>query len=225
MKGCCNVKKNLARRGIDHLRTIFDTESAGRLIAISPVVGIVAGLGAAAFYYLLSLTQQFLLGHIEGYYPPPAGNEGGGDFFQMPLYWWAVLAVPTLGGLLCGLIVYGFAPEAEGHGTDAMVRAFHRAGGRIRGRVPFVKAIASIITIGSGGSAGREGPIAQIGAGFGAFLAERLGLSERDRRLLMLSGAAGGIGAIFAPPWAGPCSLPRCSTNRRRWNTRRSSRR
>lgn len=203
MRGCSNVKKNPARRIIDHLRTIFDTESAGRLIAISPAVGIAAGLGAAAFYYLLSLTQQYLLGHIEGYYPPPAGSEGTGDFFQMPLYWWAVLAVPTIGGLVCGLVVYGFAPEAEGHGTDAMVRAFHRAGGRIRARVPLVKSIASIITIGSGGSAGREGPIAQIGAGFGSFLAQRLGLSERDRRLLMLSGAAGGIGAIFRAPLGG----------------------
>ncbi len=93
--------------------------------------------------------------------------------------------------------MYRFAPEAEGHGTDAMVKAFHRLGGKIRARVPFVKSIASILTIGTGGSAGREGPIAQIGAGFGAFLADRVGLSERERRLLMLAGGAGGIGAIF----------------------------
>ena len=197
------MKASLAGKAVDHFRTIFDTESAGRLIVLSPLVGIVAGLGAAAFFYLLTLTQGYVLGNLEGYYPPPAGSEGTGHIPQMPQYWWAVLAVPTLGGLACGLLVYGLAPEAEGHGTDAMVRSFHRAGGRIRARVPFIKAVASILTIGTGGSAGREGPIAQIGAGFGAFVAERLGLSERDRRLLMLSGASGGIGAIFRAPLGG----------------------
>ena len=124
------------------------------------------------------------------------GQRNGGN-------WWAVILVPAVGGLLCGLLVYGFAPEAEGHGTDAMVRAFHRLGGKIRARVPLIKSLASIITIGTGGSAGREGPIAQIGAGFGSFLASKAGLSERERRLLVLAGAAGGIGAIFRAPLGG----------------------
>lgn len=197
------MKPTLAGKVVDHFRTIFDTESAGRLIMLSPLVGVVAGLGAAIFFYLLTLMQGLALGGIEGYYPPPAGSEGVEHLPQMPQYWWAVLAVPTIGGLFCGLLVYGFAPEAEGHGTDAMVRSFHRAGGRIRARVPFIKTMASILTIGTGGSAGREGPIAQIGAGFGSFVADRLGLSERDRRLLMLSGASGGIGAIFRAPLGG----------------------
>lgn len=187
----------------DHFRSIFDTEASGRLILYAPLVGIVAGLGAAAFFYLLNLTQEFALGHVEGYYPPGAGDEPASHAMQLPTHWWAVLLVPTLGGLLCGLLVYSLAPEAEGHGTDAMVRAFHRLGGRIRGRVPLVKSIASIITIGTGGSAGREGPIAQIGAGFGAFLADKAGLGEEERRLLMLSGGAGGIGAIFRAPLGG----------------------
>ena len=186
-----------------HLRTIFDTESAGRLILYSPLVGVVAGLGAALFFYLLNLLQEFALGHIEGYYPPPAGTEGTSHAMQLPTLWWAVLLVPAVGGLLCGLLVYGFAPEAEGHGTDAMVKSFHRAGGRIRARVPFIKTVASILTIGTGGSAGREGPIAQIGAGFGSFLATKLGLSERERRHLMIAGAGGGIGAIFRAPLGG----------------------
>ena len=151
------MKPTLARKVVNHLRTIFDTESAGRLIMLSPVIGVVAGLGAAAFFYLLTLTQSYVLGGIEGYYPPPAGSEGTEHLPQMPQYWWAVLAVPALGGLACGLLVYGFAPEAEGHGTDAMVRSFHRASGRIRARVPFIKTVASILTIGTGGSAGREG--------------------------------------------------------------------
>ena len=187
----------------NYLSSIFDTESSGRLVIYSPLVGIVAGLGAVTFFYLLMQVQQFALGDVEGYYPPPAGSERIDHQPQDPTRRWAVLVVPTIGGLLCGMLVYGLAPEAEGHGTDALVRAFHRARGRIRARVPFVKTAASIITIGTGGSAGREGPIAQIGAGFGSYLATKVGLGERDRRLLMLSGAAGGIGAIFQAPLGG----------------------
>lgn len=186
-----------------YLTSIFDTESSGRLVIYSPLVGIVAGLGAALFFWLLMGLQEFALGRVVGYYPPAAGSETISHAPQNPTHWWAVLLVPTLGGLCCGMIVYTFAPEAEGHGTDALVKAFHQLKGRIRERVPFVKTAASIITIGTGGSAGREGPIAQIGAGFGSFLAARLGLSDRDRRLLMLAGGAGGIGAIFRAPLGG----------------------
>jgi CIC family chloride channel protein len=92
------------------------------------------------------------------------------------------------------------APEAEGHGTDAVIKAFHHLKGRIRRRVPLVKALASAITIGSGGSAGREGPIAQIGAGFGSALAGFLNLKDDERRVMMLAGVAGGIGSIFRAP-------------------------
>lgn len=186
-----------------HYRYIFDTEGTGRLLWCSPLVGVVAGLGAAGFYYALNWMQNLALGHIEGYYPPPSGSESAAHAMQMPTHWWAVLLVPTVGGLLCGVLVYTFAPEAEGHGTDAMVKAFHRLGGRIRARVPFIKTAASIITIGTGGSAGREGPIAQIGAGFGSLLADKLGFTERDRRLLMVAGGAGGIGSIFRAPLGG----------------------
>ncbi|MGB8991091.1 MAG: chloride channel protein [Desulfobaccales bacterium] len=113
---------------------------------------------------------------------------------------WLFLLIPALGGLVSGVIVFFVAPEAEGHGTDAMIEAFHRGGGYIRKRVPLVKILASAITIGSGGSAGKEGPIAQIGAGFGSFLATVLKFKPRDRRILVLAGAAGGIGAIFHAP-------------------------
>jgi Voltage gated chloride channel/TrkA-C domain len=89
--------------------------------------------------------------------------------------------VTTLGGLLSGLIVFGLAPEAEGHGTDAAIAAIHHNGGRVRARIPPIKLVASAITIGSGGSAGREGPTAQISAGFGSLLAGWLGLDLADR--------------------------------------------
>jgi len=193
----------LVELAVRHLRSIFDVETSGHLILYSPIVGVVGGLGAALFFSLLEMVQHFALGSIEGYYPPVAGSDPIVHSLQMPTNYWAVVLLPTIGGLICGLLVYGFAPEAEGHGSDAMVRAFHRAGGRIRRRVPFVKGLASIATIGTGGSAGREGPIAQIGAGFASYLSEKLRLGDQERRLLMLSGGAAGIGAIFRAPLGG----------------------
>ena len=87
-----------------------------------------------------------------------------------------LLLILPLGGLLCGWIVYTFAPEAEGHGTDAVIEAYHRRQGVIAPRVPIVKIFASAITLGTADRAGAKGPIAQIGAGFGSYLAGLLRL-------------------------------------------------
>jgi CIC family chloride channel protein len=102
--------------------------------------------------------------------------------------------------LISGALVYGLAPETEGHGTDTVVKALHWTGGKIRARVAPVKMIASAITIGSGGSAGREGPTALIAAGFGSVYANLLHRPERERRLLVLMGMAAGLSAIFRSP-------------------------
>jgi CIC family chloride channel protein len=123
------------------------------------------------------------------------GKHGSGNVRH-----WLLVLAPAVGGLVSGLLVFRFAPEAEGHGTDGLIEAFHKKGGKVRARVPLVKALASVVVIGTGGSAGREGPIAQIGAGFGSILAGALRLTPRERRLLLLAGAAGGIGAIFRTP-------------------------
>jgi CIC family chloride channel protein len=111
--------------------------------------------------------------------------------------------VPTVGGLFTGILVYTLAPEAEGHGTDNVIEAYHQRQGLIRPRVPLVKIIASAATIGTGGSGGREGPIAQIGAGFGSYLAGLLRLRPAERRVLMAAGMGAGIAAIFRAPLAG----------------------
>jgi CIC family chloride channel protein len=105
--------------------------------------------------------------------------------------------------LLSGFLVYTLAPEAEGHGTDSAIAAYHFKGGEIRPRVPLVKIVASALTLGSGGSGGREGPIAQIGAGFGSWLGGLLRLRPAERRLLMAAGMGAGIAAIFRAPLAG----------------------
>jgi len=119
------------------------------------------------------------------------------------LRYWLLPLVPMIGGFLGGFLVFTYAPEAEGHGTDAYIKSFHRLRGRIRGQVPIIKTIASAITIGSGGCAGREGPIAQIGAGFGSWLGQVLRLDATECRTLLIAGTAGGIGAIFCAPLGG----------------------
>ncbi len=113
------------------------------------------------------------------------------------------------------MLVYTLAPEAEGHGTDAVIEAYHRRQGQIRPRVPIVKIVASALTLGSGGSGGREGPIAQIGAGFGSLLGNLLHLRPAERRTLMAAGMGAGIAAIFRARWRGRCLPPRCSIVRR----------
>jgi CIC family chloride channel protein len=116
---------------------------------------------------------------------------------------WLLLIVPAIGGIVSGWIVFTFAPEAEGHGTDAAIASYHYHQGKIRPRVPLVKIVSSAITIGTGGSGGREGPIAQIGAGFGSILGGLLRLSAAERRILMAAGVGAGVAAIFRAPLAG----------------------
>jgi len=177
--------------------------SSKYLILLAAIVGVISGIGAFIFYFLLDLSTKFFLAGLDSFNPPLARGEAEIVKVDFHLGILPLPAVVALGGLLSGLIVYRFAPEAEGHGTDAVIRAFHGARGIIRARVPIVKTVASAITIGSGGSAGREGPIAQIGAGFGSFIAELLRLSDKDRRILVICGVAGGIGSIFRSPFGG----------------------
>jgi CIC family chloride channel protein len=168
------------------------------------LVGLVSGIGASLFLFGLEWLTYFVLDYLAGF---PLGAPAGEHLIHnmphgTPRLWFLFLA-PVIGGLLSGLIVYTWAPEAEGHGTDALIDGFHNKDGNIRSRVPFIKSVASIITLATGGSAGREGPIAQIGGGFGSWLARILKLDVRERRLLLLAGCAGGLGAIFRAPLGG----------------------
>ena len=182
----------------------FDLESTGKWFILSAVVGLVAGIGGIAFHLVGQVVQHYTLVEFAHLQPGEASAEGAiFPHTEGDLRPWMLVAVMAAGGLASGVLVYSLAPEAEGHGTDAAIDAFHNKRGEIRARTPLVKTIASAITLGTGGSAGREGPIAQIGAGFGSFLGGILRLSARDRRLLLAAGMGAGVGAIFRAPLAG----------------------
>ena len=190
-----NVRQQLLRPLQSH---------AGRILVYSVLVGLLSGSGAIAFFYALEWVTHLLFVQAAGVQQiAPAGEAIFGNANLGPSRPWLFFLLPAIGGLVGGLIVYTWAPEAEGHGTDAMIDAFHRKRGLIRARIPLLKAVSTIATLGTGGSAGREGPIAQIGAGVGSWVAQRLGLTVRERRILLLAGTAGGLGAIFRAPLGG----------------------
>jgi CIC family chloride channel protein len=180
-----------------------------RLMGSAVLVGLVAGLAAVIFYVACAAVTHYALGRVTGYWPGETGGEPALAWLprpepgtENPLRPWLLLLVPALGGLASGVLVFTVAPEAEGHGTDAVIAAYHH-GGKIRPRVPLVKIVASALTIGTGGSGGKEGPITQIGGGAGSVIAELLRLRPRERRILVAAGMGAGIAAIFRTPLAG----------------------
>ncbi len=174
-----------------------------KTLLIAVLIGIISGFGSLLFFVGLKAAVAFVASIVLGYHMPAEGmtlQEVSG--WAPPLHIWLILPIITLGGLASGLIIWRFAPEAAGHGTDAAIKAFH-GDGRIRWRIPLLKAVTSIITISTGGSAGREGPTAQISAGFGSIMADLLHLSERERRIAIATGIGAGIGTIFKAPLGG----------------------
>ena len=166
------------------------------------IIGVGAGLAAIAFHRAIELVTTWTLGDLAGFKPPQPLGEGQ-DIISTITHWWAIPVITTLGGLLAGFVVYKLAPEAEGHGTDTAIDAYHNKNGNIRWRIPYVKFVASTITIGTGGSAGPEGPASQMGAGFGSFIAQIIHLSVEDRRIAVAAGMGAGIAAIFKAPLGG----------------------
>ncbi|MGH9712577.1 MAG: chloride channel protein [Candidatus Acidiferrales bacterium] len=176
-------------------------ESEPRLLGEAIILGIVGAFAAQLFTLALRVCERIFLIWLAGYHPPGLPEEGGVLRQSVGVHGlWLIPLATTVGGLLSGLLVYNFAPEAEGHGTDTVVKAFHRAGGFIRARVAPLKLLASAITIGSGGSAGREGPTALIGAGVGSIYATLGHRKDEERSLLVLMGMAAGLSAIFRSP-------------------------
>jgi CIC family chloride channel protein len=186
------------------VRSVVGISRFGSWLLFGTLIGLVAGLGAIVFRFSVDVVTDLLYGSLAGVrFPTESLAPGTEQLTGLESRHWLFFVLPALGGLAAGWLVYKFAPEAEGHGTDEVIRAFHHERGHIRRRVPVLKTITSALTIGSGGSAGREGPVAQIGAGFGSFLADLLKLPDKDRRLMVLAGVGGGVGSMFHAPLGG----------------------
>ena len=171
--------------------------------ALGVVIGAVAGLGAIVFYEALVACTHLFLGVLAGYQVPTPVGEGGQMASAAAARPWALPLVAGCGALLGAILVFRVAPEAKGHGTDAAISAVHHNPRGVRFRAVLVKIVASALTIGSGGSGGREGPTGQISAGFGSLLSRVLELEPADGRIAVATGIGSGIGAIFGAPLGG----------------------
>ncbi|MEZ4293312.1 MAG: chloride channel protein, partial [Myxococcota bacterium] len=185
-------------------RGIFSNVNTRTIYLYSILIGLLAGLGAVLFDELLRQATHLTM-HVWAQLPVPhPSGEGVAEAAPLgPTRRWVVVLLPVLGGLVWGLLVKTFAPAAVGTGTDGYIDAFHNKGGVMRSRVPLVKSLATIATLASGGSAGKEGPTAQIGAGIGSAIGRVIRMGARARRTLMVAGAAAGLGAIFRAPLGG----------------------
>ncbi len=172
---------------------ILQIRSSIHIYVYSILIGILASISALIFSFTLHFFEDLIFKKILGV----SSNENSN------LLWFVILFIPMIGGFFSAISTHFFCPEAKGNGTDEIIKSFHYKGGNISLRVPFFKSIATIFTIGTGGSAGKEGPIMQIGAGIGSSIANLFKGGDRARRSLMIAGVAGGIGAIFKAPFGG----------------------
>jgi len=172
-------------------------------MGVSAMVGVISGIGAVVFYQALTWATDFFLGSLAGFdHLKPGMDPGTYQGWAPPESLIFIIPLICGGALLSGCIAWRFAPEVMGAGNDAAICAFHHEG-RVRARVPLLKAVTALLTIATGGSAGREGPVAQISAGFGSILADLLKLSPRYRRIALVAGIGAGVGAIFKAPLGG----------------------
>jgi chloride channel protein, CIC family len=172
--------------------------SRAGLFVIATLVGAGSGLGAVAFRYLIYFVTWLATGHVQ------FGQAGYTGSTHLPWLGLGFLVViPVLGGLVYGPLIYRYAREARGHGVPEVMVAVAERGGRIRPQVSVVKAVASAVCIGTGGSVGREGPIVQIGSALASAFGQWTRMPENRMRILVACGAAGGIAATFNAPITG----------------------
>jgi len=185
------------RQGLKKTSFAFTRREYLFMIVMGGIAGAVGGFGAIGFRKLILAVAQLGWGNVTG--------MEGKDLLSMALVtpFWLKILIPSLGGLLVGIIVFFFAQEAKGHGVPEVMEAVALKDGRMRTRVVFAKAFASAICIGSGGSVGREGPIVQIGSAISSALGRWVKMSGERLRILVACGAAAGIAATFNAPMAG----------------------
>ena len=194
------VEKVLAAGRVSRMRPL-ELQIVGRTLGHAALVGLAAGFVGTVFVAALDLVQRLVLENFVGYLPLLASGEEVLPSTDAPKFrWWLLLFIPALGALISGIISGRLAPETQGGGADAIIRAFHEQGGLVRRRVAWVKGIASIFTLGFGGSGGREGPTMQIGGALGSLVAQWLKVSEKERRVLLVAGTGAGMAAVFRTP-------------------------
>ena len=170
---------------------LLTTVTTRTIYFYSLLTGIISGVVAVLFYKAIHFVIELISHNISDVSSPTFWHRLG--FFLMPV----------LGGLIAGLVIRYFTPEARGGGTEVFLDSFHNKAGVIRKRVSVGKFIASVATLGTGGSGGKEGPMLLIGSSLGALLGRFIKMGARARRTLLLAGAAGGLGAIFRTPLGG----------------------
>jgi CIC family chloride channel protein len=192
------ITRRLKKRSIGFTAPL-GFEVLGRVLLHAALVGAAAGIIGSIFVAGLQVAQRFLLEQLTGYLPLKAAGEIVTD--STPSVWrpWILWVIPAIGALIGGAIST-LAPETRGGGSDAIISAFHNEQGIVRRRVPLVKALSAIFCLGTGGSGGREGPTMQIGGALGSIVGRYLGVTTRERRILLVAGTAAGMAAVFRTP-------------------------
>lgn len=174
-----------------------ETINTSRMFALAFIVGIIGGIGAIIFRGMIGFVHNF------------AFNGKFNELFDanhhtsLSVWGWGVIFMPAIGSVFVTFLTQTFAKEAKGHGVPEVMDAIYYREGKIRGVVAIIKSIASSISIGTGGSVGREGPIIQIGAAFGSALGQFAKMNHRQRIVLIAAGAGAGIAATFNSPIGG----------------------
>ena len=167
------------------------------LVGLAFLVGLVAAGGAIAFKYLIAIIYNVSFYGLFSFDLDP-------NSYGEPSPWGPfIILVPIVGGLIVVWLVKNFAPEAKGHGVPEVMFAIYHKDGNVRGIVAVIKSFASALSIGTGASVGREGPIIQIGSSFGSTLGRRLRLIRSQKIILLAAGAGAGIAATFNTPLGG----------------------
>lgn len=178
----------LLRGAADRLRLDQNTVN----LVLASLIGLIGGFGAVGFRTLIETLQTLAIGRHD-------------NILQtvIALPWYHKLMIPSIGGLIIGPLIYYLGKETKGHGVPEVMEAVALRGGKIRTRVMFLKAFVSAVTIATGGSVGREGPIVQIGSSLGSTIGQWLNVGKERLKILVAAGAAAGIAATFNAPIAG----------------------
>ena len=192
--------RSVLTRAVLAARSPIPMQLLGRALLRAALVGVAAGLIGSLFFAGVELVQQVVLERLCGYVPlRAAGERITGEVAVTRFRPWLVCFMPALGALGAGLLSR-YAPEIRGGGADAVIEAFHTRRGFVRRRVPLLKGLASILTLGFGGSGGREGPTMQMGGAIGSIIGGYMRVTDRERRILLVAGTAAGMAAFFRTP-------------------------